>query len=389
MLIAKQVSAHLVEMGEKEEEIARLRKQLAAKERKIENRDADIVALNRQLRHEKQTANQIVEEGARNARVLDLEERAATATARARDEVRTAKRDATKVIHAERAVSHERIASANRKHAGAIVLERKFAQHELDQEKSRSVKVRSKLDQSNELAAQLQRQLSDKKRKLDELETNAATKQREVKRRIMGGISKKLEDMKTAHRAKIDEKVAKVNQLIDASMTMQRSLRASDLKSSKTVELSEKRRLKLKHSAATVIDLRVKLEESLDAAKTNSDTIAEQARTIRTLQDDIAWLHQELDSVEQRQLRKVPRKSTGGLTWPNWVMSMIIELLACRTPPSCIAPVTMIVPSYIVPGEYTMAFSNKKIDVFLPVCLSVVLFRLQVCRRGSVHFVNS
>ena len=51
-----------------------------------------------------------------------------------------------------------------------------------------------------------------------------------------------------------------------------------------------------------------------------------------------------------RIVGKIPRKS-GGVEWPNWALAMFVEMLACRTPPSCVAPLILIISSYILPDH--------------------------------------
>ena len=56
--------------------------------------------------------------------------------------------------------------------------------------------------------------------------------------------------------------------------------------------------------------------------------IAIQAVTIEELEDTILEFQDANNNMTPRIIQKVARKS-GGVKWPNWLMAMFFEMIAC------------------------------------------------------------
>ena len=110
-------------------------------------------------------------------------------------------------------------------------------------------------------------------------------------------------------------------------------------KAAKRVRSAEKRAIRAEEDATRTI-----------FRKEQSIAIAGQHATITELEDTILELQGDVDAMTPRIVGKVARKA-GGVAWPNWALAMFVEMLACQTPPSCVAPLILIISSYILPGE--------------------------------------
>ena len=113
---------------------------------------------------------------------------------------------------------------------------------------------------------------------------------------------------------------------------------------------AEKRLAALKNAESRIRVLQDKLADESGVRKEQSVAIAGHHTAITELEDTILELQGDVDAMTPRIVGKVARKA-GGVAWPNWALAMFVEMLACRTPPSCVAPLILIISSYILPGE--------------------------------------
>ena len=89
-------------------------------------------------------------------------------------------------------------------------------------------------------------------------------------------------------------------------------------------------------------------------SQTRENDIEQLRATIVELKEDQSELLDYIHENTPRRLCKVWKKnesSRGGrMVWPNWVMQLVVELLANRTPPSCVAPNILSVVEILFPG---------------------------------------
>ena len=118
---------------------------------------------------------------------------------------------------------------------------------------------------------------------------------------------------------------------------------------------AEKRLAALKNAESRIRVLQDKLADESGVRKEQSVAIAGHHAAITELEDTILELQGDVDAMTPRIVGKVARKA-GGVAWPNWALAMFVEMLACRTPPSCVAQLILIISSYILPSKLSVLY---------------------------------
>ena len=169
----------------------------------------------------------------------------------------------------------------------------------------------------------------------------AATKTDERKTRLA--------KVKHSMDTEINELRSRIYEVEDEVRTLHNDMKMTKAEIHRLKSSSQTRLNKLQESQEKLRDLRdVLTDEYATKLEIEGQLKAEQDR-VRDLEEEVQGLMETINNCVPWMIKKVPRKG-GGLTWPMFVVEIILELLSHRTPPSCIAANILSISSLLNPN---------------------------------------
>ena len=323
--------------------ILNLRKQLATAEDMVK-------VLNREKWQDKKAANKIMEE---RMKVANMKVASAKETAnRAMKEAAIERAHATKAIRAERLNSQTLMKSKETHHNQSVErLKQKYHTTLAHKEKETAAvlqkhdKLLHQMDvdwiKQQSRMTEIEKERIKLQSKVWEQKKVAATKADERKTRFA--------KVKHAMDTEINELRSRISEVEDEVRTSQNDIKMTKAEMHRLKSSSQTRLNKLQESQEKLRELRdVLADEYTTKLEIEGQLKVEQDR-VRDLEEEVQDLMEAIHNCVPRMIKKVPRKG-GGLTWPRFVVEIILELLSHRTPPSCIAANILSISSLLNPN---------------------------------------
>ena len=147
----------------------------------------------------------------------------------------------------------------------------------------------------------------------------------------------------------INELRSRIYEVEDEVRTLQNDIKMTKAEIHRLKSSSQTRLNKLQDSQEKLRELRdVLADEYATKLEIEGQLKVEQDR-VRDLEEEVQSLMETIHNCAPRMIKKVPRKG-GGLTWPMFVVEIILELISHRTPSSCIAANILNVSSSLNPN---------------------------------------
>ena len=131
----------------------------------------------------------------------------------------------------------------------------------------------------------------------------------------------------------INELRSRINQVEDEVSTLHNDIKMIKAEIHRLKSRSQTRLNKLQESQEKLRELRDVLADEYATKLEIEGQLEAEQRRVRDLEEKAQGLMETIHSCVPRMIKKVLRKG-GGLTWPMFVVEIILELLSHRTPSS-------------------------------------------------------